>query len=137
VSVLVPWAATSAPFSGELWFTFIQRFLLVVVWTLPFEIRDLDYDQGSLGTLPQQLGIKRTKGVGLMLLIIALVLEALKHAPNTAHFLSFILLFFGSAYLLAISKKEQSGYFASFWVESIPIVWMLIFLFLKSYLETS
>lgn len=137
VTVLVPWAATSFEFSRELLFTFVQRFLLVVVWTLPFEIRDLASDLGSLRTLPQQLGIKRAKGLGLLLLFIALVLESLKNAADLSHFMSFILLFFGTAYLLVRSKNEQSRYFASFWVESIPILWMGLFFILKNYLEIS
>lgn len=137
VSVVLPWAMTSASFSQELWLTFIQRFLLVVVWTIPFEIRDLTSDQDSLRTLPQQLGIKRTKGVGLLLLIIAMVLESLKHASDLSHFMSFVVLFFITAFVIAKSRKEQSRYFASFWVESIPILWMLLFFILKNYLDIS
>ena len=137
VTVLLPWACTSTDFSQELWLTFTQRFLFVVVWTIPFEIRDLSTDLGALRTLPQQLGVERAKGVGLMLLIITMVLESLKNAPDQSHFMGFILLFFATAFVIWKARKEQSRYFASFWVESIPIVWMLLFFILKNYLDIS
>lgn len=35
------------------WITFIQRFLFVLVITIPFDIRDINYDNNELKTLPQ------------------------------------------------------------------------------------
>ena len=37
---------------------------MVFVLTLPFEIRDLQYDDSTLETLPQRVGVKKTKIIG-------------------------------------------------------------------------
>ena len=39
----------------------IQRYLYVVIAMLPFEIGDMKYDSIKLSTIPQRIGIARTK----------------------------------------------------------------------------
>ena len=53
----------------------LQRFLIVVVLVLPFDIRDVQYDAISLQTIPKKIGIEKTKRLGLVLMIISLVIE--------------------------------------------------------------
>ncbi len=130
VTVLVPFGVTELSLTLDIWLTFLQRFLFVIVLTLPFEIRDLQYDLTNLRTLPQRLGIKKTKFYGLVLLTLSLSLERFKDTFNEPHFLSFLIVSLLAGLALMVSSKKQSRYFASFWVESIPIVWMIIFLFL-------
>jgi maltodextrin utilization protein YvdJ len=36
-----------------------------------------------------------------------------------------------TAYLIYITKENQAKHFASFWVESIPILWLSIIFFLE------
>jgi UbiA prenyltransferase family. len=48
---------------------FIHQFLFVIVLTLPFDIRDVDFDSIELKTLPLVLGIKATKIFGVLLLV--------------------------------------------------------------------
>ena len=38
-----------------------QRFMLVLILLVPFEIRDLKYDSAALKTLPQRVGVKGAK----------------------------------------------------------------------------
>ena len=130
VTVLTPLAMTESTLTMNIGLTFLQRFLFVIVLTLPFEIRDLQYDLTNLRTLPQRLGIRKTKFFGIVLLVLSMSLELLKDAINEPHFLSFIIVCLLAGLALIVSGKKQSGYFASFYVESIPIVWMLISLFL-------
>ena len=47
-------------------------FLLIFVAILPFEIRDLSRDAADLGTVPQQLGVRKTRWLGLLLLFFML-----------------------------------------------------------------
>ena len=56
----------------------VQRFLLVIMLMLPFEIRDLQFDSLKLYTIPQNLGVKRTKILGVFLGLLMLVLEFFK-----------------------------------------------------------
>ena len=102
-----------------------QRFLLVIVWMLPFEIRDLQYDKISLQTVPQKIGVPNTKRLGLALLMIALVLEFLC-SPGVMHRNVFMMVFFITLVFLMRAKVNQSRYYSSFWVESIPIIWWVL-----------
>ena len=45
---------------------FIQRMLFILVLILPFEIRDMQLDFKNLKTLPQKIGIEKTKKVGFI-----------------------------------------------------------------------
>ncbi len=121
----------------EIWISFLQRFLFVFVLTLPFEIRDLQFDELALGTLPQRVGVGKTKTIGVLLLIEILLLELLKPISNlefeTSQCISIVVL----GLFLLYSKRSQSGYYASFWVESIPIFWLGILCLLINYLFIS
>ena len=52
----------------------IQRFILIFVLILIFEIIDLQVDDPNLKTVPQQIGVKRTKIVGIVLLLVFMLL---------------------------------------------------------------
>lgn len=130
VTVIVPLIASETQLTTDCWISFVQRFLLVVTLTLPFEIRDLGYDVLELKTLPQQLGLQKTKVLGVILLLVCIFMEGLKGQFSDWHFTSLVIVCTSIAVLLIISEKKQSKYFASFWVESIPIIWLGIFLLL-------
>ena len=132
-TVIVPFVASEVKVPASGWLVFAQRFFIVIALTLPFEIRDLRYDAPSLGTLPQRLGAKRAKGLGIILLVIVLVLELFKQQTNGAHLLSLVFACLLAGAVLLFSKREQSKHFASFWVEGIPILWLLVLFLLNSF----
>lgn len=134
VSVVLPTIAAETNMTTDSWLTFAQKFFFVLVITLPFEIRDLPYDAAALKTLPQRLGIKKAKALGISFLCITIVLEGFKTVIANTHFLSLILICFLAGAVLLMSKKKQSTYFASLWVESIPIVWFLTMLLFRQFL---
>ena len=106
----------------------LTYFILVLILLLPFEIRDLSFDEEELGTIPQRLGIKKTQYFGYFLIGIFILLTALNPLSGWKHF--FISMFIGmlSGFLLRFSRKEQSPYYSAFWVESIPIIWLVLLL---------
>lgn len=106
---------------------FLQRFLFVVVLILPFDIRDVKYDAISLQTIPKKIGVNQTKRLGLLLLILSLILEYLFPSSSRLN-TPFMLFFFLVIIFLMRSKIEQSKYYSSFWVESLPIIWWLFLL---------
>lgn len=108
----------------------IQRFLLVIVLTLPFDIRDLQFDKRKLQTIPQVLGVERTKKLGFVLLALTMLIEFFV-TPNQSVKVIYILVFLILTFLLQRAKRKQSAYYASFWVESLPILWWVL-LILKS-----
>lgn len=64
VTVILPLVASKTVIETAHLLAFLQRLCLVLVLTLPFEIRDIPYDATGLQTFPQQLGIKKNKRVG-------------------------------------------------------------------------
>ena len=104
---------------------FVQRFLLVCVLILPFDIRDIKYDVISLQTIPRKIGIKNTKKLGFVLLLFALVIEFLISTQTTSKNI-FLVFSFAILLFLMRSKENQSKYYSSFWVELLPIAWWLL-----------
>lgn len=128
VTVLVPLLFANVPWDWDVWVTFVQRFIIVLVLTLPFEIRDMNYDAIALATLPQQWGIKNTKIMGSMLLAGVILGDFLKDEFHLLSLLILVMVCLLMVILLWRSQKKQSRYFASFWVESIPILWCMLLL---------
>ena len=127
VTVIVPFISSETVVSGDVLLTFFQRILIVVALILPFEIRDIPYDSLNLKTLPQQLGVRNTKLLGLAVLLLCLVFEFFKHRSEVAYIISLLGFCVILGWLLVISKTYQTRYFASFWVEGLPIIWLLLF----------
>ncbi len=115
VTVVLP--LSSSTLDNWLAFT-LSRFIFTLVLMLPFEIRDLKYDAPNLKTLPQQLGVRNTKILGVVLLIAWLIFEVVLLVHPL--FISLLMaLTLGIALLL--SKVENKRIFTVFWVEAIPI----------------
>lgn len=127
VTVLLPYFSYEAAWQDDLLLNFIQRFLWVVVLTLPFDIRDLVYDSKELGTLPQRMGIGRTKVLGLVLVVVIVVLEGFKDYLDVHYILSQLVILIATSLLLLFAKTNQSRFYSTFWVEALPIFWLLLY----------
>lgn len=106
----------------------VQRFFLIFVLILIFEIIDLANDDPHLKTVPQQIGVKRTKILGLLLLIPFYLLEFFKSNLEKNQLIVNLILVLMIALFLAFANEKRSKYYTSFWVESIPVVWWLLLL---------
>jgi hypothetical protein len=131
-TVVVPLVAETAIATTHVWIEFFARFLFVIALTLPFEIRDLKYDPAELGTLPELIGVHKTRWLGVALLIAMFLTnltepELSRHEIAVGAFISVIAILF-----LWDAKTEQSKYYASFWVEGIPILWFWLMWLLKA-----
>lgn len=109
----------------------VSHFIFVLVATLPFEIRDLQQDASSLGTWPQLLGVGGTKMRGYGLLVVFVLLESY-HLKDTGQLIISGVIASLLGVFLAFSRKNQSTYYSSFWVESIPIVWWALLVLYES-----
>jgi hypothetical protein len=105
----------------------LQRFLLVFVLILIFEIVDLKNDDPLLQTVPQQIGVERTKNLGFGLLVLFLALD-FWNGNFSLLSLFFILV---TAFFLAFSNEKRSHYYTLFWVEAIPIFWWIFLILYK------
>ena len=126
-TVLLPVFDALNEISTKTIFIIIQRFLIVIVLILPFDIRDVKYDAISLQTIPKKIGVKATKRLGLALLLFTLIIEFLYSSNNTTKN-AFVIFFFLTIVFLMRSKISQPKYLSSFWVESLPIFWWLFIL---------
>lgn len=134
VTVLIPYLNLYYEVSDDVLVTAIQRFLMVLVLILPFEIRDLSQDPSYLKTIPQQVGVLSTKGVGVFLIVISFLLEFMKDEINMATFYTLGIILLILLVFLLFSRKKQSKFYASFWVESIPIIWWVLFLLFERFI---
>ncbi len=132
ITVLVPLVHIRGDLNFDFLIEMIQRFLFIVVMMLPFEVRDLQYDDATLETIPQKIGVTRTKVFGSILLVVFLLLTVLKtDMLSSIEILSTIIITTISLLFLWGTEKKQSEYYCSFWVESIPIMWLVIVIVLQ------
>ena len=133
ISVFFPLYEAKISFSFDVYLEFLQRFSLLFAIIIPFDIRDINSDAINLKTIPQVFGVKKSKLIGFSLLIVALFLEVLKQPTNINEFFIFITVLIITALFLVFSTKKRSRYYASFWVESIPIIWLILIVLFLNY----
>jgi hypothetical protein len=114
----------------------IQRFILILTLILIFEIIDLPNDDPHLHTVPQQIGLRRTKMLGYGLLLLFAIIEIFNnHIQLQDINILFIIEFLIAgiiALFLAFASSGRSKYYSTFWAESIPVVWfIMVYLFFR------
>lgn len=131
ISVFFPLYEANYQFSQVVYLEFFQRIFILLAITIPFDIRDVAIDSKSLKTLPQILGITSSKVLGILLLIGFLLLEIVKENFTYFGFLIVLIIAMITALFLWFSSPNRSRYYTSFWVESIPIIWLGLLIFIK------
>lgn len=131
-TVILPILAIMGTLSWDVWIECLQRTLLVLILMVPFEIRDLNYDPPELHTLPQRFGVANTKIFGAFLTLSFFFMTFLKDDLGEIELIGKGFLFLGMGILMFVTKRKQSQYFASFWVEAIPILWWALLISLQS-----
>jgi hypothetical protein len=128
VTVFLPAVNNGISITTDVLILSLQRFIFVIVLTFPFEIRDLQYDSIKLSTVPQKIGIKKTKILGILLLMAFFFLEFFKDDIHWKEIIMLLIITTATLIFLVLSKTRQSNYYSGFWVEGIPIVWLLLVL---------
>ncbi|CAM3583019.1 hypothetical protein FLSA109164_05180 [Flavobacterium saliperosum] len=131
ITLFLPIINADLPLSHDVWLKFCQRFLLVIILILIFEIIDLKKDDLSLQTVPQKLGVRKTKILNLFLLIPFYCLEFLKSDFQLQQLWINLILVLVIALFTLFASPKRSDYYTSFWVESIPVFWWLLVVFWK------
>ena len=130
VTLVLPLINAGISFSPDFFIKCIQRFILFFVLILIFEIIDLAKDDPHLETVPQKIGVKRTKILGFLLLIPFLFLEVFISTFNYHDFfINFVMVVMLMLFLF-FANPNRSKYYTSVWVESVPIFWWLMVVFL-------
>ena len=127
VTTVIPLIVGEYQYEVSIILLFVQRMLFILVLILPFEIRDMKLDFKNLKTLPQKIGIEKTKKVGFVLLLFSLTIEFLI-TTSFAYRNSYLVICFILLIFLMRSTQNQSKFYSSLWVESIPIFWWILIL---------
>ncbi|MGC1204668.1 MAG: hypothetical protein WA839_07260 [Flavobacteriaceae bacterium] len=128
VTVFLPLMNNDYDINTDIIITAIQRYVFIVVLMLPFEIGDLRYDSLKLSTVPQKIGMKQTKIIGALLLIVFFFLDFFKDETEIYKIAILLTITVFTLLLLVFAKIEQSKYYSAFWVEGIPIFWLFLLL---------
>lgn len=139
VTVALPILNAEIFITADFFLKCVQRFILIFVLILIFEIIDLKNDDPYLQTVPQQIGVRRTKKLGFFLLILFIAIEMLNSHINFSNnlqssFLELVLIFavaILTALFLFFVNEKQSKYYTSFWAESVPILWWILLVFIQ------
>jgi len=131
ITLLLPIINAGLSLSHDVWLKFCQRFLLIIILILIFEIIDLKNDDLSLQTVPQKLGVAKTKILNLFLLVPFYGLEFLKSDFQVQQLWINLVLVVVIALFTVFSSPKRSKYYTDFWVECIPVFWWLMVVFWK------
>lgn len=131
VTLLLPIINAQQYFDWTHMFVAIQRFILIFVLILIFEIIDLRFDDPHLKTVPQQIGVQPTKILGSTLLFFFVLMEFFNSNFNYPTLFSKLGIALVVLLFLLFSNEKRSKYYTSFWVESIPVFWWILMLLLR------
>ena len=136
LTVWVPLVAQQRPADALVAVVFLQRCVFIVALLLPFEIRDLKFDEAELGTIPQRIGVKNAKTLGFCLLGAFVAIEWFKPGNTAPEIASTVFIAVLAAGFLYFSRRQQTHYYTSFWVEATPIFWLFVFGAFQVFFET-
>ena len=106
----------------------VKSILWVVLLTLPFDVRDMDKDAQKLKTIPQLLGLNKTRVLGFVLaLIIIFLIDQTVPISNLQYAAYVVLALVLMCYIRMHPKRHL--HFTSFWIEGIPLLWYGISVF--------
>lgn len=126
VTVALPILNSGEAITLDGYVTAIQRFILIVVLLFIFEIIDLAWDDPHLKTVPQQIGIVRTKWLGLILMLMLLGLDLLKTHSRDEIFWCNVAFGIAVVGCLFFANERRGKYYTMLFVESLTVAWWLL-----------
>lgn len=131
VTLLVPVVNADMALNWDIGIKFFQRFILVFVLIGIFEIVDLQYDDDNLKTIPQTLGIVKTKWLLSVLLLPFYVIEFFKDGFQPIQVWNNLVIVLLTLFFICCASPSRTKFYTLFWVESVPIIWWLLIVFEK------
>jgi len=106
----------------------ICRFLFVFAICIPFDIRDIKYDNIKLKTIPISVGISKSKLISVFSLFsigLISIYQFQNYNLKIEFLISIILSCIVSSIFINKSDEKKSDFFFSFWIESLSILFYL------------
>lgn len=115
----------------EILFVFIRRMLFIFAITVPFDIRDMDYDrENGTRTLPVVYGIHTSKYSALAALVIFVMLGLLQYftvpGTNLGYVIALVMSGIVSAVMVVITHRGRPELFYSVYVEGMMLLQCLL-----------
>ncbi len=130
VSVYLPLELTKTTWSVDIFFRFLANMILIFGITLPFDIRDIPIDESK--TFANTLGEINTIRFSQIILLLWAIIEIYHLSDNIEVVL---LTVFYSLYIINQTKISSLPRHFSIYLESIPIVYFVLF-FLESNIKS-
>ena len=124
ITLVLPLINAHELLTSDVYLKFTQRFMLIIILILIFEIIDLKEDDPHLKTIPQQIGVRRTKILNLCFLVPLFLLEFLRIKIDYQQIVANFIMALTTALFTIFASPQRSKYYTLFWVESIPIFWL-------------
>lgn len=105
-------------------------YLIMLAITIPFDIRDLNYDDSSKKTIPQMMGVRLSVILSSIFLASGFYLVAIYDADflrNPFFYISFI----GFFILILATKQSRKELYFSGWIDGWIVFFGLMFLFAR------
>ena len=113
------------PISQNIIWQFVSLYLFVFSITIPFDIRDIDYDKQNVVTIPLFFEVRRSKKIAIFSLLICVIISFflyIKMVLIMPHLLALIFLYILASILILKSDKKNRKTYFSFWVESLSVL---------------
>ncbi len=123
-TVILPCMAAGRPLTWDVQVEALQRLILVMILMLPFEVRDMALDDPSLKTIPQRFGVNTTRFIGVVASFVFFGLTWLKEQVYPSEWLGKTMVLLLLFLVMWRTRRRQSRYYASFWVEAVPMLWL-------------
>ena len=130
ITLYLPLFSAQIHFSHFEYIAIAQRFLFVLAITIPFDIRDAQFDLPGLNTIPQVLGVNRSKIIAALALVIVMLLDTLIPYKGSNFFSINLLIMVLSIIMISFSGTKRGRFYTAFWIEALPILWYLFYLLL-------
>lgn len=132
VTLLLPLLEAGLDITTDVILKFFQRFILILILILIFEINDMKYDDLRLKTVPQSIGISPTKNLIYILSLMFYLLDFFKTGDYPYQAVVNVLLVINIILLTYFVTPNRSKYYTLFWAESVPVLWYLLILLISS-----
>lgn len=106
---------------------FLERFIWIFLATLPFEIGDLEKDDHHLGTVPQLLGVRKTRVLGFLLMALMWGILLISPKGTATELVAFLGMSIAYGFAFFKTHPNSSKLITLFWVEAIPFLGVLLF----------
>jgi len=106
----------------NLFLALLQNFLFIIAITLPFDVRDILFDETSnLKTIPRLIGVKKTIILSEVLLVVSIIILYFL-LPNRSHFYGLLIGYLITMILISFTNIKRKDLFFAGLIEGTVLI---------------